>query len=83
MNPIHYLRQNGIMHVFDVIYKYKLEIILEKVVNIFTRNFQLKNAIMIESHNDFDCNGGAFYNYLLKNRYNDKYKIIWLIRRKV
>ena len=35
---------------------------------------------MIESHNDFDCNGGAFYEYLLRNGYNKKYKIVWLLK---
>ena len=35
-----------------------------------------------ESHNDFDSNGGAFYNYLIQNEYNKKYKIVWLIKHK-
>ena len=82
MNPILYLKKNGIRHTINVIYKYKLEIILEKVMYLFTKNIKLKNTIMIESHNDFDCNGGAFYKYLIKNGYNRKYKIVWLVRKK-
>ena len=73
MNPILYLKKNGIRHTINVIYKYKLEIILEKVMYLFTKNTKLKNTIVIESHNDFDCNGGAFYNYLIKNGYTRIY----------
>lgn len=40
----------------------------------------LKNTIMMESHNDFDSNGGAFYDYLIKNHYNEKYRIVWIIK---
>lgn len=40
------------------------------------------NTIVIESHNDFDFNGRAFYNYLVKNNYNEKYLIVWLLRNK-
>ena len=47
-----------------------------------TKNKPLADTIVIESHNDFDCNGGAFYDYLIKNGYNQKYKIVWLIKNK-
>lgn len=30
----------------------------------------------------FDSNGGALYNYLIKNDYNKRYKIIWLLKNK-
>lgn len=83
MNPIKYLQKNGVKRAIKVLYAYKLELLLERVVFAFTRNKKLKNVIMIESHNDFDCNGGAFYNYLIKNGYNRKYKIVWLVRKKV
>lgn len=83
MNLVQYLKKNGLKHTVDVIYKYKLEIVLEKIVLQLTKKSELKNAIIIESHNDFDCNGGAFYQYLVENNYNKKYKIIWLVRKKV
>ena len=83
MNPIKYIKKNGIRHTVEVIYTYKLEAVLEKLMLIMTRNIELKDTIMIESHNDFDCNGGAFYNYLIKNGYNERYKIVWLVRKKV
>lgn len=83
MNPIKYIQKNGVKRAISVIYDYKLEILLEKIVLAFTKHKKLTDTIMIESHNDFDCNGGAFYNYLIKNGYNKKYKIVWLVRKKV
>ena len=49
-------------------------------MSLVLKNKRLKDIIMIESHNDFDCNGGAFYDFLIKNGYNKKYKIIWLLK---
>ena len=83
MNIIQYLKEKGIKRALQVIWQYKLEIILEKIVYILTKNKPLQDKILIESHNDFDCNGGAFYDYLIKEGYNKKYKIVWLVRKKV
>ena len=80
---INYIKKNGIKRMFVVLWQYKIEKVLEKFINIFTKRKPLKNTIIIESHNDFDCNGGAFYNYLIKNSYNEKYKIVWRVRKKV
>ena len=82
MQVIQYLRKNGIKRAIEVFWDYKIEIVLEKIINIFTKNIELQDKIIIESHNDFDCNGGAFYNYLINNQYNKKYKIVWLVRKK-
>ena len=82
MRLIKYIRKNGIKRLFQVLYRYKIDLVLRKVLNIFYKNKELINAIVIESHNDFDCNGGAFYNYLIANDYNKKYKIIWLLKHK-
>ena len=62
MNPIKYIKKNGIKRALEIFYVYKLETILEKLMLLVTKNVALKDTIMIESHNDFDCNGGAFYN---------------------
>lgn len=43
----------------------------------------LQDAILLESHNDFDSNGGAFYDYLIENGYNKNNKIIWMLVNKV
>lgn len=47
-----------------------------------TRKKPLKDIIIIESHNDFDCNGGAFYQYLIEEMWNKKYTIVWIVRNK-
>lgn len=83
MKPIKYLQKNGVKRFLKVLWQYKIEIIFEKFVYIFTKSKPLQDKILIESHNDFDCNGGAFYNYLIDQGYNKKYKIIWLVRKKV
>lgn len=83
MRLIKYLKKNGIKRALEVLWKYKIEIIFEKIIYIFTKNKQLEDKIIIESHNDFDCNGGAFYDYLIEHEYNKKYKIVWLVRKRV
>ncbi len=83
MNKLEYLKTNGLKRAFQVLWKYKIEIIYEKIIYLFTKSRPLKDKILIESHNDFDCNGGAFYNYLIEHGYNKKYKIVWLVRKKV
>ena len=80
MNHIEYLKKNGIKHSLEVIYDYKLGIAFEKIMLFLTKYIDLKDIIIIESHNAFDSNGGAFYDYLIKNRYNKKYKIVWFLR---
>lgn len=63
-------------------YEYTLPRIIISAFHTVLKNSKLKNIIMIESHNDFDCNGGAFYNYLLDHKINNKYKIVWLLKHK-
>lgn len=75
-----YLRNNGIRHAMKVLWVYKIDILLQKCLGLFLKHKSLQDIIVIESHNDFDCNGGAFYSYLIKNGYNQKYKIVWLIK---
>lgn len=82
MNIFKYVRDKGVINAINVVYKYHLEIIIEKIICCFVNKKPLKNIIIIESHNDFDCNGGAFYNYLIEHNYNKKYKIVWLVRYK-
>ena len=80
MNPIKYLKNNGINRALKVIYSYKIDAVIRKVILLVSKNSKLKNIIVIESHNDFDSNGGAFYRYLIENRYNKKFKIVWLVK---
>lgn len=82
MRIISYLKKNGIKYIIKIIWQYKIDILFQKIILFFYKNKELEDIIVLESHNDFDSNTGAFYDYLIKNRYNKKYKIIWLIRNK-
>lgn len=83
MKLITYLKEKGLKRLIKVLWQYKIEMLLEKIIYVFTKNKTLEDKIIIESHNDFDCNGGAFYNYLIQQGYNKKYKIVWLVRKKI
>lgn len=83
MNVLKYIKKNGIKRGFIVLYQYKIDLFLQKIMVFFLKKRPLEDIIIIESHNDFDTNGGAFYDYLIKNAYNQKYKIIWLVKNAV
>lgn len=80
MKLFSYIAKNGFKHTIEVFWVYKIDIIFQKVIKAFLKGKKLQNIIVIESHNDFDSNGGAFYNYLIENGYNKKYKIVWLLK---
>lgn len=82
MSILTYLKKNGIGYALQVVWRYKLPKLLNKMVLPFVKGKPLHDTIVIESHNDFDCNGGAFYDYLLKEGYNRRYKIVWLLKNK-
>ncbi len=76
------IKQSQIYQMVRIIWTYRLPDKVTKILAWITRNKELKNIILIESHNDFDMNGGAFYHHLINNGYNKKYKIVWLIKNK-
>ena len=76
------IRQYGVKKAWTIFYEYTIQSIILFLMNPFFRNTGLKNIIMIESHNDFDCNGGAFYRYLLEHKVNENYKIVWVLKHK-
>lgn len=80
MKLLSYIKKNGFNRTFAVFWQYKVDLLIQKAIMPFVKNRNLKNSIIIESHNDFDCNGGAFYNYLIEHGYNKKYRIIWLLK---
>lgn len=80
MKPLQYLKNNGIKHAFDILYQYKVDLLIQKIMKPILKNKPLQDVIVIESHNDFDCNGGAFFQFLINNGYNKKYKIVWLLK---
>lgn len=78
------INEKGIKHIFTVsipsrINKHMTEIVDWIGYKLYKKK-PLQDVIVIESHNDFDSNGGAFYDYLILNGYNKKYKIVWFLR---
>lgn len=78
-NVAYYLKTRGLSFV-----------IKEAISRVFFRILKLKysakdlqNIIVMESHNDFDCNCGAFFTYLIDKGLNQDYKIVWLVKNKV
>lgn len=69
-----------VSRILNVIYKYKIQIVLNYFLKIVLFFCKQKNIIVIESHNDFDCNGGAYFKYLIEHNCNKKYKIVWLLK---
>lgn len=76
----------GVIYVLHIILQNKVYRHVDNWImslgNLLFSRLKLSDTIVIESHNDFDMNGGAFYNYLIKHNYNKKYKIVWLLRNK-
>lgn len=77
MNPIKYIKNKGVVRALQVLWRFKIPKLQVRLLSVLTRSRSLDDKIIIESHNDFDCNGGALYDYLLENGYNEKIKIIW------
>lgn len=82
MNPLGYLKTKGLRRAMQVIWRYKLPKLQVVIVARITRGLPLEDKIVIESHNDFDCNGGAFYDWLIANGYNKRIKIVWRLYHK-
>ncbi len=82
MKLLTYLRQKGLRRSLQVLWQYKLDNLVRKAVLLVEGSLPLLDAIVIESHNDFDCNGGAFYHYLLENGYLNRYRVIWLVKNR-
>lgn len=80
------LKKKGFKHIINTTIPYYIQRLFEPIIKYVILKIHLsrplKNLIIIESHNDFDSNGGAFYEYLLKNHYNKKYRIVWFLRNK-
>lgn len=80
MGILAYLKDKGIKRAFQVIYEYKLDLLMQKLILPFVKRQPLKDTIVIESHDDFDSNGGALYDYWIENGYNKHYKLVWLMK---
>lgn len=59
-------------HSVNVLY----DMIVPKIGAILFGRMRLRNTFVIERLNDFDCNGGVFYQFLLDNDVNKHYQIV-------
>lgn len=80
------IQEKGIRHILFHTLPWKINEKLDMMISFIIKKIflskELQDIIIIESHNDFDSNGGAFYEYLIKHGYNKKYKIVWFLRNK-
>lgn len=53
------------------------------ILKFITKPIKLQDIIIIGGHEGFDCNGGALYKYLIENKYNEKYKIVWMLKHEI
>ena len=65
--------------IFKKIVKYICIRIDRMLVTFFSILPIKKNYIVLESEGDFWDNARAFYEYLIDNSYNNKYRIIWIV----
>lgn len=80
------IKKKGIKHIVLKTIPWYLDFYIDKWITFFIKliclKSQLQDIIIIESHNDFDSNGGAFFQYLIDKELNKKYKIVWFLRNK-
>lgn len=50
---------------------------MEKLICFFLSVFKIKKRIIFESLPTYTDNAKAIYDYLIKNKYNERYQIIW------
>lgn len=84
MLPMKYMfrqvREYGVWNATRIVFFRIINVLINFSILIFVSNRPLRNTIIIASHDDFDNNGGEFYDWLIKHKYNHKYKIIWLLK---
>lgn len=52
---------------------------IKKIIIFLMSVYKIKNIIFFESNADYSDNTRAFYEYLIKQKYNEKYKMYWLV----
>ncbi len=54
--------------------------LFEYLITKLYERIPLQNIILFESLGDLDSNSGAFFEYMIENGLNEKYKMYWLVR---
>lgn len=58
----------------------KLTYAINRIVIVILHRLPIKNNfIVLESEGDYTDNIYTFYEYLIDNKYNDRYKLIWIV----
>lgn len=73
------LKEEGLTSLAKKVMRYSSNKAYEMLRLIFALLPIKKNYMILESEGDFWDNARAFYEYLIENRYNEKYKIIWIV----
>lgn len=64
----------------------KINNFVKRAIAFFLRRWYrilpAKNYILMESLNDFDCNTGALYDYMLEQGYEEKYTFLWFVQER-
>ena len=55
---------------------------IKKIVLSIFSLYRIKNIILLESVPDFTDSSKMFFDYLIQNKFNQKYKIFWLVNDK-
>ena len=53
--------------------------LIKNILLFFGSLFSIKNVLIFESHADYSDNARSFYEYLIKKKYNKRYKIYWFV----
>ena len=69
------LKHNGVIG-------FSKKLIFKTLGFIIKRTVSIGDVLFFETEGDFADNGRALYDYLIKNDYNKKYRIIWSVKKK-
>lgn len=58
---------------------FKIRQLIKKILLFLGSPYKIKDLIILESHADYSDNSRSFYEYLINNNYNEKYKIYWFV----
>lgn len=73
------LKEEGLTSLAKKVIRYSFNKANEFLRLIFSLLPIKNNYIIMESEGDFWDNARAFYEYLIENKYNEKYKIVWIV----
>lgn len=79
MSVIKKIEKYGIQNAIKIAYKYKLEPFTAFLFRKLFQGLKVRNVIIFASHNDFDMNSGALYEYILKHDKDRVYKLVWFV----